>query len=74
VALTKDGTSLTLIVAQRRSIATHLGVRLFHLGFHSALLLDGGPSTQLEVEGGGPPSTHPGRLRRARLLAIIRRR
>jgi uncharacterized protein YigE (DUF2233 family) len=74
VALTKDGTSLTLIVAPSSVDATHLGVRLFHLGFHSALLLDGGPSTQLEVKVGARAQHIPGGYGVPDLLAIIRRR
>jgi uncharacterized protein YigE (DUF2233 family) len=71
VALTKDGASLTLVVAPSAVDAAALGARLAKLGFQSALLLDGGPSTQLAVRGAldiagayGVPD----------LLALIRRR
>jgi uncharacterized protein YigE (DUF2233 family) len=73
VALTKDGTSLTLVVAPQAVDAAALGVRLAQLGFTSALLLDGGPSTQLAVKAGGDRSI-PGAYGVPDLLALIRRR
>jgi hypothetical protein len=55
VALPRDGSSLTLVVAPDPVDAAALGARLAALGFHSALMLDGGPSTQLSVDLGFPP-------------------
>jgi uncharacterized protein YigE (DUF2233 family) len=72
VALTKDGTSLTLVVAPSAVDAAALGARLAELGFHSALLLDGGPSTQLAIEGN--KSNVAGAYGVPDLLALIRRR
>jgi uncharacterized protein YigE (DUF2233 family) len=73
VALTKDGASLTLVVAPSAVDAAALGARLAKLGFHSALLLDGGPSTQLALEGRGEGSV-AGAYGVPDLLALIRRR
>jgi uncharacterized protein YigE (DUF2233 family) len=73
VALTKDGTSLTLVVAPTAVDAAELGARLAKLGFYSALLLDGGPSTQLALKGDGERSV-AGAYGVPDLLALIRRR
>jgi uncharacterized protein YigE (DUF2233 family) len=73
VALTKDGTSLTLVVAPDAVDAASLGARLAKLGFYSALLLDGGPSTQLALKGHGERSV-AGAYGVPDLLALIRRR
>jgi uncharacterized protein YigE (DUF2233 family) len=73
VALTKDGRSLTLVVAPSSVDASALGARLAKLGFHSALLLDGGPSTQLALAGGGERNV-AGAYGVPELLALIRRR
>jgi len=63
VALDRGGRLLTLVVAPGPVDASALAVRLAALGFQSAVLLDGGPSTQasvllgpekLEVEGAYP--------------------
>jgi hypothetical protein len=79
VALTKDGTSLTLVVAPSAVDAASLGVRLAKLGFDSALLLDGGPSTQLALKvggaaGAGVDRSVAGAYGVPDLLAIVRRR
>jgi hypothetical protein len=85
VALNKDGTSVTLVVAPIPIDATTLGTRLAAMGFHSALMLDGGPSTQLSVNLGGLPGgkhtpdtpVHkeiPGAYPVPDLLALVRRR
>ena len=50
IALDREGRALTLVVAGEPIDATELGSRLAALGFHSALLLDGGPSTQLSAQ------------------------
>jgi len=47
VALDRDGRTLTLVVADEPVEAAMLGARLAALGFHAALLFDGGPSTQI---------------------------
>ena len=58
--------SRTLRVATRRSAlalaqSTQVGARLAELGYHTALMLDGGPSTQLaaNIEFAGKRSKHP---------------
>lgn len=73
VALTKDGTSLTLVVAPSAVDAAALGARLAGLGFHSALLLDGGPSTQLALAAGAGRNV-AGAYGVPDLLALLRRR
>jgi uncharacterized protein YigE (DUF2233 family) len=72
VALDESGKSLTLIVAPEAVDAGHLGVRLAGLGFHSALMLDGGPSTQLAVKLGEEHNI-PGAYGVPDLLALVRR-
>jgi uncharacterized protein YigE (DUF2233 family) len=72
VALTKDGASLTLVVAPSALNAAALGARLAELGFHSALMLDGGPSTQLALQGSA--GNVAGAYGVPDLLAMIRRR
>jgi hypothetical protein len=47
LAVDRDGKTLTLVVADEPVEAAQLGDRLAALGFYSALLLDGGPSTQI---------------------------
>jgi hypothetical protein len=47
VAVDRDGRTLTLVVADQPVEAAALGNRLAALGFFSALLFDGGPSTQI---------------------------
>ena len=56
VAIDGDGRRLTLVVADDAVDAATLGSRLAALGFRWALLLDGGPSTQLAVAIGRPPA------------------
>ncbi len=58
VAIDSDGKRLTLVIVDDAVDATTLGSRLAALGFRSALLLDGGPSTQIAV-GIGPPPPAP---------------
>ena len=55
VAIDGDGKKLTLVIADDAVDAAILGSRLAALGFRWALLLDGGPSTQIAV-GIGPPA------------------
>ena len=51
MAIDREGT-LTLVVSPAPIDAGRLASRLAALGFHSALLLDGGPSTQLSAASG----------------------
>lgn len=76
IALDREGATVTLVVAPEAVEAGALGARLRALGFHSALMLDGGPSTQLAVRVGAPPREH--QLRGAYavpdLVVVLRRR
>lgn len=49
VALDRDGRTLTLVVTEGATEARRLAELLARLGFHAALMLDGGPSTQLSA-------------------------
>jgi hypothetical protein len=49
VALDKDGRTLTLVVTRTATEAGRLAELLLRLGFHAALMLDGGPSSQLSA-------------------------
>ena len=76
VAIDRGGKSVTLIVADAPVDAAVLGSRLASLGFDSALLLDGGPSTQIAVALGGSRAGAleiPGGYPVPDLLAIVRR-
>jgi exopolysaccharide biosynthesis protein len=50
VALDESGRFLTIVVARARMEAGALARTLERLGFHRALMLDGGPSTQLSAQ------------------------
>jgi hypothetical protein len=50
VALDREGRSLTIVVTRRSIGADELAAALERLGYFQALLLDGGPSTQLSLE------------------------
>jgi hypothetical protein len=50
VAIDREGRSLTVAVSRRSVGADELAAALAALGFAQALLLDGGPSTQLSFE------------------------
>jgi uncharacterized protein YigE (DUF2233 family) len=52
VALDREGRTLTLVVSPGPIDAGRLAERLAGLGFHSALLLDGGASTQVSAVAG----------------------
>jgi uncharacterized protein YigE (DUF2233 family) len=52
VALDEDGHTLTLVVSPGPIEAGRLAELLVRLGFHSALLLDGGASTQVSAAAG----------------------
>lgn len=74
VAVDRDGRTLTLVIADRPVDATSLGNRLAALGFQSALLFDGGPSTQIATAVGSAGSLDiPGGYPVPDLLAIVRR-
>jgi len=49
VALDREGKTFTLVVTRRAADAQRLATLLARLGFDSALMLDGGPSTQLSA-------------------------
>jgi uncharacterized protein YigE (DUF2233 family) len=60
VALDQSGRFLTVVVARARIEAVALARVLERLGFHRALMLDGGPSTQLSAEIGAFKLEIPG--------------
>ena len=73
VALERDGRTLTLVVAALPVEANELAARLATLGFDAALLLDGGPSTQLSLELGDARAEIGGAYPVPDLLAIFPR-
>lgn len=52
VAVDRDGRTLTLLVTRTPADAGRLAALLGRLGFYSALMLDGGASTQMSVTAG----------------------
>ena len=80
IALDKDGHHLTLVVADQPIEASTLGRLLASMEFHTALMLDGGPSTQLAARlktAGKSPEFHaeiPGGYAVPDFLVIFRRR
>jgi uncharacterized protein YigE (DUF2233 family) len=60
VALERSGDALTLVVVDDPIDANELAARLASAGFDSALLLDGGPSTQLALAVGAARADLPG--------------
>ena len=52
MALDRDGRTLTLVVVDAPIDANDLAAALANSGFDAALMLDGGPSTQLSLEVG----------------------
>ena len=74
IALDREGKTVTLVISDRAIEAASLGSRLAALGFHSALLLDGGPSTQIAAAIGGQRVDIPGGYPVPDLVAIVRRR
>jgi len=60
VALDRDGRTLTLVVSESGIDANRLAALLARLGFDSALLLDGGASTQVSVAAGAFTLDVPG--------------
>ncbi|HVV49039.1 MAG TPA: phosphodiester glycosidase family protein [Polyangia bacterium] len=73
VALEPAGDALTLVVADAPVDANDLAQRLAAAGFDAALLLDGGPSTQLSVAVGGARLDLPGGYPVPDLLAVVPR-
>ena len=71
VALDRDGRTLTLVVADDPIDAGELAARLAAAGFDAALMLDGGPSTQLALDLGGVRVDLPGGYPVPDLLAIV---
>lgn len=72
VALDRGGRSLTLVVTDAPIEANALARRLSACGFDSAVMLDGGPSTQLAVQLGPIKVDLPGGYPVPDLLAIQR--
>jgi hypothetical protein len=60
VALDKGGRSLTVVVTRASIAAAALAAALERLGFESALMLDGGPSTQISAAVGSLSLEIPG--------------
>jgi hypothetical protein len=60
VAVDPSGRFLTIVVTRARASATGLGQLLARLGFHHALMFDGGPSTQLSASVGAFSLEVPG--------------
>jgi uncharacterized protein YigE (DUF2233 family) len=73
VALEPDGRRLTVVVANARLQAADLGRTLAGLGFKDALMLDGGPSTQLSAAIGDFTRELPGGYAVPDALVIRRR-
>ena len=71
VALPRDGRALTLVIVDAPIDANELAARLAAAGFDTALMLDGGPSTQLSLALGDTQSNIPGAYPVPDLLAII---
>jgi exopolysaccharide biosynthesis protein len=60
VALDREGRTFTLVVTHAAAEAQRLAELLAHLGFHSALMFDGGPSSQLSAAAGALRLDLPG--------------
>jgi exopolysaccharide biosynthesis protein len=73
VALERGGDALTLIVVDAPIDANDLAARLAEGGFESAILLDGGPSTQLALDVGNTHLDLPGGYAVPDLLLIVGR-
>lgn len=73
VALDRDGRHLTLVLADAPADANALARALAAAGFDAALLLDGGPSTQLALRAGDARDDIPGGYAVPDLLVIAKR-
>jgi uncharacterized protein YigE (DUF2233 family) len=73
VALERDGDALTLVVVDAPIDANELAAHLAEGGFDSAILLDGGPSTQLALDVGTTHLDLPGGYAVPDLLLIVAR-
>jgi uncharacterized protein YigE (DUF2233 family) len=73
VALDRDGSHLTLFVADAPVDANALARRLAEAGFDTAMMLDGGPSTQLALRAGDVREDIPGGYPVPDLLVLERR-
>jgi uncharacterized protein YigE (DUF2233 family) len=71
VALDREGRSLTLVLVAEPIEASELGAALAAAGFETALMLDGGPSTQLALEVGTTKLDIPGAYPVPDLLAVF---
>lgn len=71
VALPRDGRALTLVLVDDWIDANELAARLADAGFDSALMLDGGPSTQLALALGETRADIPGGYPVPDLLVIV---
>jgi uncharacterized protein YigE (DUF2233 family) len=71
VAVDADGRHLTIIVTRTRILAADLGRALAGLGFSDALMLDGGPSTQISLVAGGFNLDVPGGYPVPDLLVVL---
>ena len=71
VALSRDGRALTLVIVDDPIDANDLAARLADAGFDSALMLDGGPSTQLALGLGEERVDIPGGYAVPDLLVIV---
>jgi len=74
IALDKSGRALTVVVTRAPVVASALAQALEQLGFESALLLDGGPSTQLSASVGGLDLDVPGAYAVPDVLVVRERR
>jgi uncharacterized protein YigE (DUF2233 family) len=73
VALDRSGRYLTLVAVSSGIAAGRLAGLLADLGFHAALLMDGGASTQMSVELGGLKVDVPGMYGVPDALVVRRR-
>ena len=71
MALPRDGRALTLVIVDAPIDANELAARLAAAGFDTALMLDGGPSTQLALALRATRSDVPGRYPVPDLLTIL---
>jgi exopolysaccharide biosynthesis protein len=73
VALDRDGSHLTLVLADTPVDAATLARALAEAGFDTAMMLDGGPSTQLALRAASAQADIPGGYPVPDLLTIVKR-